>query len=121
LSFTISSPRLRVALSTLAPAAAILAVQLVFFPLPMGMAFQGLILGLLGALVAVGMALIYRANQILNFAQTELGTAPTIFALCLIFYAGFNYFLTLAIGLVGAAGRCHRRAGDHPPLLPARA
>lgn len=99
---TISSPRLRVALSTLAPAAVILAVQLVFFPLPMGMAFQGLILGLLGALVAVGMALIYRANQILNFAQTELGTAPTIFALCLVFYAGFNYFLALAIGLAGA-------------------
>ena len=30
---------------------------------PLGMAFQGFILGLLGALVAVGMALIYRANR----------------------------------------------------------
>jgi branched-chain amino acid transport system permease protein len=66
------------------------------------MAFQGLILGLLGALVAVGMALIYRANQILNFAQSELGSAPTIFALCLVFYAGFNYFVALTIGAAAA-------------------
>jgi branched-chain amino acid transport system permease protein len=102
LGATISSPRLRAAVSTFAPALAILAVQLVFFPLPKGMAFQGLILGLLGALVAVGMALIYRANQILNFAQSELGSAPTIFALCLVFYAGFNYFVALTIGAAAA-------------------
>jgi branched-chain amino acid transport system permease protein len=102
LGVTISSPRLRAGIATFAPALAILAVQLVFFPLPGGMAFQGLILGLLGALVAVGMALIYRANQILNFAQSELGSAPTVFALSLILYGGLNYFLALGVGLVAA-------------------
>ena len=57
-------------------------------PAPAGMAFQGLILGLLGSLVAVGMALIYRANRILNFAQGDLGTAPTVLAVALVVYGG---------------------------------
>ena len=99
---TISSPRLRQAVTTFAPALAILAVQLLFFPLPLGMAFQGLILGLLGALVAVGMALIYRANRILNFAQSELGAVPTVLAVSLVTYAGINYFLAVTVGLLAA-------------------
>ena len=86
----------------LAPAAAILAFQLIFFPLPAGIALQGLILGLLGALVAIGMALVYRANRILNFAQSELGAVPTVLTVSLVAFAGLNYFLAVTIGLVAA-------------------
>lgn len=98
----IGSPRVRAVTEVVAPGLAILVVQLVFFPLPAGMAFQGLILGLLGALVAVGMALIYRANQILNFAQSQLGAAPTVLVVCLVIYGGLNYFLAVTLGLVAA-------------------
>jgi branched-chain amino acid transport system permease protein len=88
--------------SSAAPAIAIIAVTVVFFPVPLGVAVQGLILGLLGALIAVGMALVYRANRILNFAQGELGTAPTVLAVSLVVYSGWNYFLALGIGIVGS-------------------
>jgi hypothetical protein len=55
--------------ATVIPALAVLAVRLIFFPMPFGVVLQGVIVGLLGALVAVGMALIYRADRVLNFAQ----------------------------------------------------
>ncbi|MGH9016404.1 MAG: ABC transporter permease [Acidimicrobiales bacterium] len=81
---------------------AVIAVQMVFFPQPLGVSLQGIIVGLLGALLAVGMALVYRANRILNFAQVELGLVPTVLAASLITYAGVNYFLAAAVGLVGS-------------------
>ena len=96
------SQRLRSIGEQLAPALCIVAAQLVLFPVPAGVAFQGVVLGLLGALVAVGMALVYRANRILNFAQGQLGTAPTVLAVSLVAYAGINYVLALAVGLAGA-------------------
>src|SRR3984957_857295 len=94
--------RLRLVAATLVPALAVLAVQMILFPLPLGVTLQGVIIGLLGALVAVGMALVYRANRILNFAQVQLGLAPTVLAVSLIVYAGVNYFLAVTVGLVGS-------------------
>ncbi len=67
-----------------------------------GLYLYGIILGLLGALVALGMALIYRANRILNFAQGELGLAPTVFALSLINYSSMPYLVGLGAGLISA-------------------
>src|ERR1019366_4692461 len=81
---------------------AVFAGQMILFPLPLGVTLQGVIIGLLGALVAVGMALVYRANRILNFAQVQLGLAPTVLAVSLIVYAGVNYFLAVTVGLVGS-------------------
>ena len=85
-----------------APAACVIAFQVVMYPIPWGLALQGVVIGLLGALVAVGMALVYRSNGILNFAQVELGLAPTVLSVSLITYSAVNYFLALAIGLAGA-------------------
>lgn len=95
-------PRFRKAAEIFGPAVIILAVQAVVFPIPLGAYAYGLLLGLLGALVALGMALVYRANRILNFAQGELGLAPTVIAVDLIVYSGLPYLLSLALGL-GAA------------------
>lgn len=67
-----------------------------------GLYLYGIILGLLGALVALGMALIYRANRILNFSQGELGLAPTVFVLSLIAYSKVPYVLGLVVGLAAA-------------------
>jgi branched-chain amino acid transport system permease protein len=98
----VSSLRLPSRLTSFVPALAIAAVSLALFPVPAGVAVEGLILGLLGAMLAVGMALVYRANRILNFAQGELGTAPTVLAVSLVVYAGWNYLLALSVGLVGS-------------------
>jgi branched-chain amino acid transport system permease protein len=89
-------------LSSFVPALVIAAASLALFPVPAGVAVEGLVLGLLGAMLAVGMALVYRANRILNFAQGELGTAPTVLAVSLVAYAGWNYLLALSVGLVGS-------------------
>ena len=102
MALTISSPRWRLILTTFAPAVVIAVVSLSLFPVPAGVAVEGLILGLLGAMVAVGMALTYRASRILNFAQGELGTAPTVLAVSLIAYAGWNYLLAMSVGLVAS-------------------
>ena len=84
------------------PAACVIAFQVVAYPIPWGLTLQGVVIGLLGALVAVGMALVYRSNGILNFAQVELGLAPTVLSVSLITYSAMNYFVALAIGLAGA-------------------
>jgi branched-chain amino acid transport system permease protein len=102
LALSVTSPRLPSILRPFVPAVAISAVSLALFPMPVGVAVEGLILGLLGAMLAVGMALVYRANRILNFAQGELGTAPTVLAVSLVVYAGWNYLLALSVGLVGS-------------------
>jgi ABC-type branched-subunit amino acid transport system permease subunit len=98
----LDSPRARAVVAILAPAAVITAVQLVLFPMPLGVWVQGLTVGLLGALIALGMALIYRANRILNFAQGDLGVVPVTLSVILIQSFAWNYFLALTLGLVVA-------------------
>ncbi|HLH28986.1 MAG TPA: hypothetical protein VKW77_08710, partial [Acidimicrobiales bacterium] len=87
---------------TLAPAAAVLVLALVAFPMPLGVVIQGAVVGLLGALVAVGMGLVYQANHVVNFAQAELGLAPTVLAASLVVYSGVDYFVAATVGLLAA-------------------
>jgi branched-chain amino acid transport system permease protein len=102
--------RVRRWLSTLGPALAVIVVQQVLFPSTSsdggylwGLVLQGLTLGLVTALVATGMALVYRANRVVNFAQGELGLVPAALALDLILFSGLSYVLAFAIGLAAAA------------------
>ena len=94
-------------------------VQQVFFPAPAGIVVRGVIVGGLTALLALGMALVYRANRIINFAQADLGFAPAVLAYLLLDEVG------RALGGGGGrrprrrpAPRRRHRAGGHPPLLP---
>jgi len=82
--------------------AAIVAIQLIFYGMPLGLWLHGLVLGSLTAVMAIGMALIYRANRIVNFAQAELGTVPTAFSAAFILFWGWPYLIGLAAGLVMA-------------------
>jgi len=82
--------------------AAILLVQISLFPVPLGVWLQGVVLGLLGSLMALGLGLTYRLNKVVNFAQGDLGTAPAVLAVGLIAFSGVNYFLGLATGLVAS-------------------
>ncbi len=79
-----------------------LGLQLILFPLPLGVWIQGAVLGLLGSLMAVGLGLTYRLNKVINFAQGDLGTAPAVLAVGLVAFSGVNYFAGLATGLVAS-------------------
>lgn len=84
------------------PALAIVLLQLTVYPAGPGAWSLGVVTGLLTALLALGLALVYRANRILNFAQGDLGTVPTTIAVGLIAVTGLPYLLGAAAGLVVA-------------------
>ena len=90
--------RASTALTAVVAVAAVLGVQLTLFPVPLGVWLQGVVLGLLGSLMALGLGLTYRLNKVINFAQGDLGTAPAVLAFGLIAFSGVNYFLGLATG-----------------------
>ena len=97
------TPPVRRVLGTFGPAIALVALQQIVYPVGWGVLLQGLVLGLLSAMVAVGLALVYRTNRIINFAQGELGALPATFAVLLVLYSGWNYWLAGLLGLVAAA------------------
>jgi branched-chain amino acid transport system permease protein len=81
----------------LAPAV-LLVAQAIVFPMPAGVYLQGVTLGLLGALVSVGMCLIYRSNRIINFAQSALGLVPAVIAVDLIVYSHRSFTVAALMG-----------------------
>jgi branched-chain amino acid transport system permease protein len=85
-----------------APAVAIVAVQLVFFGLPAGAWVRAMVIGLLTALLAVGLALVYRANRVLNFAQADLGFVPATLSVGLIVFSGLPYLFGFGVGAIAA-------------------
>lgn len=93
---------IRRSLAPLTPAIALVAVQLIFFGVPLGAWLRGVVIGLLTALLAMGMALVYRANRVLNFAQADLGFVPATLAVGLIVFSGLPYLFGLGVGLAGA-------------------
>ena len=72
-------------------------------PIPPEVIANGMVLGSLYALVAMGLILVYRANRIINFAQAQLGAVPAVIALLLIAKRGVPYLAVLPIVIIGAA------------------
>jgi branched-chain amino acid transport system permease protein len=70
--------------------------------IPLGIIILGLVFGSIYALTAVGLVLIYRANRVVNFAQAELGGIAAVLAIQLVIQFTWNYFFSVAIGLVGS-------------------
>jgi branched-chain amino acid transport system permease protein len=102
----LGDPRVRSAAEVFGPGLVIVVGTILIFGVnPIadpGVYVIGLVFGMLGALTALGMALIYRSNRILNFAQGELGLAPSVGALGLITFSAMPYVFALLFGL-GAA------------------
>ncbi|HEY8526270.1 MAG TPA: ABC transporter permease [Acidimicrobiales bacterium] len=94
--------RWRERLAFLAPLVALLVVQRLLFPAPSGVVLGGALVGGRIALIALGIALVYRANRIVNFAQGDLGGVPATLAVMLVVSSGLNYWLGFAIGLAAA-------------------
>ena len=88
--------------SSLLPAALILLLQQVVFPMPLGAVASGVVLGVLGALGALGLALVWRANRVVNFAQGDLGVLPATLAVLLVVLGGLPWIVGITAGL-GAA------------------
>src|SRR5438477_3019890 len=69
---------------------------------PNGILAQGLVLGALNGMLAVGLVLIYRTNRIINFAQGELGAFSATMAEELVQRFGVPFYVAVLIGLVTA-------------------
>ncbi|MDH3706690.1 MAG: ABC transporter permease [Acidimicrobiia bacterium] len=86
----------------LGPGLGLVLVQQLLFPVPAGALVNGVILGIITALVAVGMYLIYRANRVLNFAQAQLGVLPAVIVTLLIVESGWPWWPAMILGIVGS-------------------
>jgi branched-chain amino acid transport system permease protein len=98
-----TSERARATLSAALPLVGmIVGVKLVWSDVTWGTVLGGTIEGFLIALVALGIAIVYRANRIVNFSAADLGGTPAILALLLYSSWGWNVYLAAASGLVSA-------------------
>ncbi|MEN3271723.1 MAG: branched-chain amino acid transport system permease protein livM, partial [Actinomycetota bacterium] len=79
-----------------------LAVIELLWPAKPGVIVQGIVIGGLTALIAFGIALIYRANRVVSFAQGDLGAVPAVLAVLLIVGPGWPFPLAALAGLVVA-------------------
>jgi branched-chain amino acid transport system permease protein len=84
------------------PAAGLVTVQLIFFQVPAGAWIRGLVIGMLTALLAIGLALVYRATRIVNFAQADLGFLPVSLVIGLVVFWGWPWGVGVIAGLLGA-------------------
>jgi len=100
------------ATSALGPLVALTALAVFVWDPTLGIIVQGALIGSIGALLAVGIALIYRANRVVNFAQGDLGVVPAVFGILLIagdvpggppdWVTGQPYIVGLGVGLIAA-------------------
>ena len=90
-------------LKTLGPVLIVFGVQQVAFPVPAGVLLHGVIIGLLTSMIAVGMALIYRANRVLNFAQGDLGYLPASLGVMIVITSSVPWIFAFGAGLAVAA------------------
>jgi branched-chain amino acid transport system permease protein len=89
-------------LRSLGPALAIIAVQQLLFPLSAGLFVHGLLVGGLTALIALGMALTYRSNRILNFAHGDLGFLPVVLMAMLTTVWGWPWAVAGVVAVLSA-------------------
>ena len=89
-------------LGFLGPLVALVAFQQVVYPAPSGIVLNGALVGGRIALIALGIALVYRANRIVNFAQGDLGALPAVLGVMLVVAWGWSYWFGLVVGLLAA-------------------
>jgi ABC-type branched-subunit amino acid transport system ATPase component/ABC-type branched-subunit amino acid transport system permease subunit len=87
----------------LGPAIAVLVVQLVAFPVPLGVWLQGLVVGSLNALVVLGLMLVHRANRVVNLAQASMGAFPAALAIGVVLLGAPALWVGGLVGLAGGA------------------
>ena len=78
------------------------AVTVFPYPAPLGIILNGALVGGRIALIALGIALVYRSNRVINFAAADLGVAPATLTVILVLGFSWNYWLGAIVGLAGA-------------------
>ena len=71
--------------------------------IPLGIIANGMVIGTLYALVALGLILVYRADRLISFAQVGLGAVPAVLALLLVTDRHVDYWIASVVMLAGAA------------------
>jgi branched-chain amino acid transport system permease protein len=88
---------------TLAVGVAVVLFARIAWDVPWGVLVQGAIVGGLSALLALGLAIVWRANRVINFAAGDLGAVPaTLGVLLTISTVGLGWWGGLAVGLATA-------------------
>ena len=99
----VPSASARRVLAWLIPLAIVTFAVTVFpYPAPLGIVLNGALVGGRIALIALGIALVYRSNRVINFAAADLGVAPATLMVILVLGFSWNYWLGAAVGLTGA-------------------
>jgi branched-chain amino acid transport system permease protein len=70
---------------------------------PHAIFINGASIGMLYALLGMGLILVYRANRIISFTQAQLGSVPAVTALLLMGRKDVNYFAVVPIVIIGGA------------------
>src|ERR1051326_7380574 len=83
---------------------------------------NGLAVGCIYGLVALGFVLIYKATELVNFAQGDLLMLGAFVAYMAVVWWGLDYWLAFLISVVavGVVGAPLDRLGLRPGLRPAR-
>lgn len=93
--------------SALVPAGVCLALLLVtqlVLATPIAVLFGGVVRGVLTALVAVGLVVVYRVTRIVNFAQTAIGAAGAELTFQLLQLTSTPWWISIVLGVAVAAG-----------------
>ncbi|MCU1378767.1 MAG: ABC-type branched-chain amino acid transport system, permease component [Acidimicrobiales bacterium] len=67
---------------------------------PLGVVLQGVVFGTVTALLAMGLILIYRTSNIVNFAYGSMGGVGGVLAVSLYLDAGLPYFVAAGLGVL---------------------
>lgn len=96
----VAHPRIRAGAWAVAAALGFWFVIQWFWPISVGQAVEGAVIGGLTSLIALGLALIYRANRIVNFAAADIGSPGAVLGVLLITSVGWSYWAAIPVGLV---------------------
>ena len=80
-----------------------LVVAVVAFASPVGVIINGVVDGLITALVAVAIALVHRSARVVNFAAADVGLAAAVFAVLAAEQSGLPWLLALPTAVAGGA------------------
>ena len=116
-----TSPAVPPWLRVVGPALAVIVVQLVLFPVSPGVWLQGLVIGLLNALVVLGMMLVYRANRVINMAQASVGALPASLGIGMVLFGAPSLVTAGWLGVAAGAviGLAAVVLGRRPPATAA--
>jgi ABC-type branched-subunit amino acid transport system ATPase component/ABC-type branched-subunit amino acid transport system permease subunit len=70
--------------------------------IPAPQVVYGIIIGSLTALTSFGLALVYRSNRVINFAQADLGAVPASLAVSLVAVSMWSFWIAIPIALLAA-------------------